>query len=194
MAKLYFRYGAMGSSKTANAVMVQYNYQERGQRALMLKPRLDNRDGERFVGSRAGLRAPCSYVEEMDALPLKDYHCIIVDEAQFLSKAQVQKLVDVVDQLHIPVICYGLRTDFRGELFEGSQWLLAWADTIEEIKTVCWCGRKATNNARVLGGRVVKDGQQILLGGNESYVALCRRHWAQGQLAPESTNAGKAGD
>ena len=133
MAKLYFRYGAMGSSKTANAVMVQYNYQERGQRALMLKPRLDNRDGERFVGSRAGLRAPCSYVEEMDALPLKEYHCIIVDEAQFLSKAQVQKLVDVVDQLHIPVICYGLRTDFRGELFEGSQWLLAWADTIEEI-------------------------------------------------------------
>ena len=194
MAKLYFRYGAMGSSKTANAVMVQYNYQERGQRALMLKPRLDNRDGERFVGSRAGLRAPCSDVEEMDALPLKEYHCIIVDEAQFLSKAQVQKLVGVVDQLHIPVICYGLRTDFRGELFEGSQWLLAWADTIEEIKTVCWCGRKATNNARVLDGRVVKDGQQILLGGNESYVALCRRHWAQGQLSPESTNAGKAGD
>ena len=194
MAKLYFRYGAMGSSKTANAVMVQYNYQERGQKALMLKPRLDNRDGERVVGSRAGLHAACSYMEEIDQLPLRDYDCVIVDEAQFLKKAQVERLVEIVDQMNIPVICYGLRTDFQGNLFEGSQWLLAWADTIEEIKTVCWCGRKATNNARVLDGRVVKDGQQILLGGNESYVALCRRHWAQGQLSPESTNAGKAGD
>ncbi|MBE5775019.1 MAG: thymidine kinase [Clostridiales bacterium] len=184
MAKLYFRYGAMGSSKTANAIMVQYNYHERGQNALMLKPRLDNRDGEKIVGSRSGLSAPCSYVEEMDDMDLSLYDCIIVDEAQFLKKEQVQKLVDVVDTLNIPVICYGLRADFQGNLFEGSHWLMAWADTIEEIKTVCWCGRKATCNARVAGGKVVKAGEQIVLGGNESYVALCRKHWATGELAP----------
>ena len=136
MAKLYFRYGAMGSSKTANAIMVQYNYQERGQNALMLKPRLDNRDGERVVGSRSGLSAPCRFVEELDGIALSQYDCIIVDEAQFLKKAQVQRLVSIVDDLNIPVICYGLRADFQGNLFEGSQWLLAWADSIEELKNL----------------------------------------------------------
>ena len=184
MSKLYFRYGAMGSSKTANAIMVQYNYQERGQNALMLKPQLDNRDGERVVGSRSGLSAPCRFVEELDAIDLSAYDCVIVDEAQFLSKAQVKKLVDIVDEMDIPVICYGLRADFQGNLFEGSHWLMAWADSIEEIKTVCWCGRKAIMNARVAGGKVVKSGEQIVLGGNESYVALCRKHWARGELAP----------
>ncbi len=184
MAKLYFRYGAMGSSKTANAIMVQYNYQERGQNALMLKPRLDNRDGERLVGSRSGLSAPCRFVEELDGIDLTVYDCVIVDEAQFLTKAQVKKLVDIVDGMNIPVICYGLRADFQGNLFEGSHWLMAWADSIEEIKTVCWCGRKAIMNARVADGKVVKAGEQIVLGGNESYVALCRKHWARGELAP----------
>ena len=184
MAKLYFRYGAMGSSKTANAIMVQYNYQERGQNALMLKPCLDNRDGARSVGSRSGLSAPCAYVEELPGMDLSLYDCIIVDEAQFLSKEQVQQLVDIVDDRNIPVICYGLRADFQGNLFEGSHWLMAWADTLEEIKTVCWCGRKATCNARLMDGRVVKSGAQIVLGGNESYVALCRKHWARGELAP----------
>ena len=193
MAKLYFRYGAMGSSKTANAIMVQYNYQERGQNALMLKPRLDNRDGARVVGSRSGLTAPCRFVEEMDEFDLSAYNCIIVDEAQFLTKAQVQRLVDIVDDMDIPVICYGLRADFRGNLFEGSHWLMAWADTIEEIKTVCWCGRKATTNARLLNGCVVKSGEQIVLGGNESYVALCRKHWAKGELAPEEIRRISAG-
>ena len=195
MAKLYFRYGAMGSSKTANAIMVQYNYQERGQNALMLKPRLDSRDGARTVGSRSGLSAPCRYVEELDEIDLSVYDCIIVDEAQFLKKAQVQRLVDIVDVMSIPVICYGLRADFQGNLFEGSYWLMAWADTIEEIKTVCWCGRKATFNARVMDGKVVKSGEQIVLGGNESYVALCRKHWAKGELAPleiRRITAGKA--
>ena len=185
MAKLYFRYGAMGSSKTANAIMVQYNYHERGQNALMIKPCLDNRDGERIVGSRSGLSAPCIYMEEIDGVDLSAYNCIIVDEAQFLKKAQVEKLVDIVDNMNIPVICYGLRADFRGNLFEGSTWLMAWADTIEEIKTVCWCGRKATCNARVVNGKVAREGEQIVLGGNESYVALCRRHWQSGELAPE---------
>ena len=184
MAKLYFRYGAMGSSKTANAIMVQYNYQERGQNALMLKPRLDSRDGARTVGSRSGLNAPCRYVEELDAIDLTAFDCVIVDEAQFLTRAQVQRLTDIVDDMNIPVICYGLRADFQGNLFEGSQWLMAWADSIEEIKTVCWCGKKAIMNARVAGGKVIKTGEQIVLGGNESYVALCRRHWSRGELAP----------
>ena len=138
MAKLYFRYGAMGSSKTANALMARFNYQERGQRALLMKPRLDNRDGADRVGSRSGLSARCRFVEDMDGMDLSQYNCIIVDEAQFLTKAQVEKLVSVVDDQNIPVICYGLRADFQGNLFEGSQWLLAWADTIEEVKTVCW--------------------------------------------------------
>ena len=184
MAKLYFRYGAMGSSKTANAIMVQYNYHERGQNALMVKPRLDNRDGERIVGSRSGLSAPCIYMEELENVDLSAYNCIIVDEAQFLKKEQVARLVEIVDGMNIPVICYGLRADFRGELFEGSTWLMAWADTIEEIKTVCWCGRKATCNARVVDGKVAREGEQIVLGGNESYVALCRKHWKTGELAP----------
>ena len=184
MAKLYFRYGAMGSSKTANAIMVQYNYQERGQNALMLKPCLDDRDGARVVASRSGLTSPCRYVEELDDIDISQYDCVIVDEAQFMTKNQIEKLVKIVDYFHIPVICYGLRTDFQGNLFEGSKWLLAWADTIEEIKTVCWCGRKATCNTRVINGRVTKEGAQIMLGGNESYVALCRFHWQRGELAP----------
>ncbi len=185
MAKLYFRYGAMGSSKTANAIMVDYNYRERGQKSLICKPAMDNRDGDHIVGSRSGLRAPCIFFEELDDVDPRDYDCIIVDEAQFLTREQVEKLVYIVDQLGVPVICYGLRADFQQNLFEGSKWLLAWADTIEEIKTVCWCGRKATCNARIAGGRVVKTGEQILLGGNESYVALCRRHWAEGNLGPK---------
>ena len=193
MAKLYFRYGAMGSSKTANAIMVQYNYRERGQNALLLKPRLDSRDGEKLVGSRSGLCAPCEFVEDLPEIDLSLYDCLIVDEAQFLTKAQVEQLVDIVDGRGIPVICYGLRADFQGNLFEGSHWLLAWADTIEEIKTVCWCGRKATCNARVANGKVVKAGEQIVLGGNESYVALCRKHWKNGELAPEEIRRIAAG-
>ena len=186
MAKLYFRYGAMGSSKSANAVMVRFNYLERGQDCVMLKPRLDTRDGERVVMSRCGLSAPCYYVEELDSLKLDGVKCVIVDEAQFLTKAQVEKLVSIADDLDIPVIAYGLRADFRGELFEGSTWLLAWADSIEEIKTVCWCGKKATFNARLVNGRVVKTGEKIVLGGNESYVALCRRHCKSGDTGSGS--------
>lgn len=185
MAKLYFRYGAMGSSKTANAVMVAFNYAERGQTALLVKPRLDNRDGERVVASRCGLSAPCSFMEDLTLEKAAGYDCIIVDEAQFLTRPQVELLVRIVDEGNIPVICYGLRADFQGNLFEGSHWLLAWADSIEEIKTVCWCGKKATYNARLWNGKVTKEGAQIQLGGNESYVALCRKHWAEGNTGPE---------
>lgn len=184
MAKLYFRYGAMGSSKTANAVMVQYNYRERGRDVLMLKPKLDTRDGERLVRSRCGLEAQCRYVEEFDEIDLTGIACVIVDEANFLTAQQVRRLVDIADERDIPVICYGLRTDFRGELFEGSRELLRWADTIEEIKTICWCGRKATFNARTQDGKVVREGEQILLGGNSRYTSLCRKHWREGKLGP----------
>ena len=182
MAKLYFRYGAMGSSKTANAIMVRHNYLERGQRVLMLKPRLDNRDGETMIASRSGLRCHCHFIADLDRFNVRDYDCLIVDEAQFLTRAQVERLVRVVDIDNVPVIAYGLRCDFRNELFEGSQWLLAWADTIEEVKTICWCGKKAVCNARVVDGKVAREGEQIVLGGSESYVSLCRRHWAQGKL------------
>ena len=185
MAKLYFRYGAMGSSKTANAIMVRHNYLERGQRVLMLKPRLDNRDGETMIASRSGLRCHCHFIEDLDRFNVRDYDCLIVDEAQFLTRAQVERLVRVVDIENVPVIAYGLRCDFRNELFEGSQWLLAWADTIEEVKTICWCGKKAVCNARVVDGKVAREGEQIVLGGSESYVSLCRRHWAQGKLGPD---------
>lgn len=189
MAKLYFRYGAMGSSKTANALMVGYNYYERGKSALLVKPQLDDRDGEGYVASRMGLRQKCDFVEHLVTMPpeeIQKYDCIIVDEAQFCTKEQVEFLVHIVDDLGVPVICYGLRTDFQRNLFPGSMWLLAWADVIEEIKTVCWCGKAATCNARFNEkGEMITHGDQVVLGANDSYIALCRRHHRMGMLKPE---------
>ena len=191
MSKLYFRYGAMGSSKTANALMVRYNYLERGGRPILLKPKMENRDGEKIIRSRVGMESECTYVEDFieeigkDLEKAKAYDAVIVDEAQFLTKDQVDWFSDLVDYADIPVICYGLRTDFRSDLFPGSMRLLETADKIEEVKTVCWCGRKATNNARICDGKVVRDGAQVLMGGNESYVALCRKHFKLGQLGEE---------
>lgn len=189
MAKIYFRYGAMNSSKTANALMVAYNYQERGQKALLVKPDIDTRDGEApMITSRIGISMPAVLLKEfnqMDMEKLKAYHCIIIDEAQFLTASQVNHLVKIADELDIPVICYGLRLDFRGELFEGSRQLLTVADTIEEIKTVCWCGKKATYNARISStGEVLKEGPQVLIGGNEKYIALCRKHYNLNMACP----------
>ena len=187
MAKLYFRYGAMGSSKTANALMVEYNYRERGKRALLAKPATDTRDGEKIVSSRMGLKRNCIWTEELLEMTdeqLKAYDCVIVDEAQFCSKEQVEFLTYIVDELYIPVICYGLRADFRNELFPGSMWLLAWADEIEEIKTVCWCGKAAKCNARFNEHGIVREGAQVVLGGNDSYIALCRQHLKEGNLGP----------
>ena len=185
MAQLYFKYGAMGSSKTANALMARFNYEERGQQTLLVKPQLDTRDGDHMVHSRIGLEFPCVYFHEMREMSedeLKKNACIIVDEAQFLTREEVMYLVHLVDDCGIPVMCYGLRADFQNNFFEGSQWLMAWADTIEEIKTICWCGRKATCNARVVDGRVVQEGEQVVLGGNGQYVSLCRKHFRRGEL------------
>lgn len=189
MAKLFFRYGAMGSSKTANALMVEYNYSERGQKALMLKPMLENRDGKKIIRSRIGLQKECDFVEnfvQKTDKEIKKYDCIIVDEVQFCTKENIEFFVHVVDDLNIPVICYGLRTDFRMELFEGSKWLLAWADKIEEIKTVCWCGKKASCNTRYSpDGKIIKTGEQVLLGGNDDYISLCRKHYREENLGPK---------
>ena len=190
MAKLYFRYGAMGSSKSANILMVRYNYEERGQYAILLKPRTDDRDGEHKIQSRIGLSAPAEYVDDF----LKEisklwngketeylYHgkkvnAILVDEAQFLSPEEVDTLSDIVDFYEIPVLCYGLRTDFLNHLFPGSRRLMEIADVIEEVPTVCWCGKRAQCNTRYSNGKIVREGAQIMLGSNESYVALCRKH------------------
>ena len=189
MAQLYFKYGAMGSSKTANALMTRFNYEERGQQTLLVKPRLDTRDEDHAVVSRIGLTYPCIYFDEMQALSVMELQqnaCVIVDEAQFLTKEEVLYLVDLVDELEIPVICYGLRTDFKGDLFPGSEALLIMADKIEEVKTICWCGKKAIFNARFDGdGNVLKEGQQVLLGANDQYIGLCRKHWREGNLGPD---------
>lgn len=187
MAKLFFRYGAMGSSKTANALMVEYNYRERGKKAILVKPQTDTRDGALLIKSRIGLECPCILVEDLVKMSddeVSQYDCVIVDEAQFCTKAQIEHMVHLVDDLGIPVICYGLRTDFRNELFEGSLWLLAWADVIEEIKTVCWCGKAARCNARFNEHGIIREGEQVCLGGNSSYIALCREHLRAGNLGP----------
>lgn len=196
MAKLYFRYGAMGSSKSANILMVRYNYEERGQYAVLLKPRTDNRDGEHEIKSRIGLSAPAEYVDDFLQEISKCwnvenseyiYHekrvaAVLVDEAQFLSPEEVDKLSDIVDFYDISVLCYGLRTDFLNHLFPGSGRLMEIADVIEEVPTVCWCGRRAQCNTRYANGKIVREGAQIMLGSNESYVALCRKHYKEGKL------------
>lgn len=186
MAKLYFRYGAMGSSKTANALMVEYNYQERGKKALLVKPKVDSRFGDRTIRSRMGLEKEGILLEELVCMgeeAIRQYDCVIVDEAQFASKEQVEFMVHIVDDLEIPVICYGLRADFRNEFFEGSMWLMAWADEIEELKTVCWCGKAAKCNARIgEDGKMVRVGEQVVLGSNDKYTSLCRKHFREGNL------------
>ncbi len=189
MAQLYFKFGAMGSSKTANALMTRFNYEERGQQALMVKPRMDTRDGDHTVASRIGLTYPCIYFDELQQLSIMELQqnaCIIVDEAQFLTREEVMHLVYIVDDLDIPVICYGLRADFKGDLFPGSEALLVMADKLEEVKTICWCGRKAIFNARFdADGKVLKEGAQVELGANDRYIGLCRRHWRAGDLGPD---------
>ena len=187
MAKLYFYYGAMNSSKTANALMTHFNYEEVGQKALLCKTEADTRDGARKIRSRIGLEMECILLEELELMTeeqIRAYDCIIVDEVQFATKEQIDFLSDIVDFMEVPVVCYGLRADFQNNLFEGSQRLIAIADTISEVKTVCWCGKKATCNARYNKQGIVRDGEQVFLGANDSYVALCRKHFKLGMLGP----------
>ena len=184
MAKLYFYYSAMNAGKTTTLLQSAHNYHERGMRTLILTPALDDRYGAGVVASRIGLKANAHRFAADDDLlqqvkhDIRDHgplHCVLVDEAQFLRRDQVWQLSDVVDHLRIPVLAYGLRTDFRGELFEGSQHLLAWADELEEIKTICHSGSKATMVVRVDEvGRAVTDGPQVEIGGNERYVSVSR--------------------
>lgn len=193
MAKLYFRFGAMGCSKTANALMVAFNYEEKGLKPLFLKPRVDTRDGEKIAKSRIGLSRPCDYVEEFiledeeaTIKKVEGYDCIIIDEAQFCTVEQVRVLPKIVTRLQIPVICYGLRTDFMLQPFPASKELLVVADKIEELKTVCWCGDGANCNTRIDGdGNVIREGEQVVIGGNESYISLCLKHYLAGDIGPK---------
>ena len=183
MAKLYFKYGSMGSSKTAQALITRYNYMENGMNVWLVKPSADVRDGAVILRSRVGLEAPADVISpEMNIRDEYDKHdkidVIIVDECQFLTAKQIDQLREIVDDEEIPVLCYGLRTDFRSTLFEGSRRLFEVADTITEIKSICDCGAKATTNARIDSeGYVVTEGNQLLLGGNDCYVAMCHKCW-----------------
>lgn len=179
MAKLYFKYGAMGSSKTAQALITKYNYEENDMTVWLVKPATDDRDGPSVVRSRIGLKADAESVgAAADLYQLflaRRTDVVIVDECQFLQPEQIDQLRRIVDELEIPVLCFGLRTDFQTKLFPGSQRLFELADSIQEIKTICDCGSKATVNARMVDGFVVTEGAQVLIGGNESYIAMCHR-------------------
>lgn len=183
MAKLYFKYGAMGSSKTAQALITKFNYEERNMTVWLIKPSADTRDGADIIKSRIGLAEKAHIIspdtnirEEFDRHGHTDV--IITDEANFFTPEQIDQLRDIVDELNIPVLCFGLRTDFLTHTFPGSQRLLELADSITEIKTICSCGSKAVVNARISPeGKVITEGSQVMLGGNESYVAMCHRCW-----------------
>lgn len=183
MAKLYFKYGAMGSSKTAQALITKYNYEENNLRVWLIKPSADHRDGAIILRSRIGLEAPAEVVQpQADIVSLyqkrEKVDVIIVDECQFMTVEQIDQLRRIVDEHDIPILCFGLRTDFTAHLFDGSRRLMEIADTITEIKTMCDCGRKATVNARIdAEGYVVTDGAQLLLGGNDCYTAMCHKCW-----------------
>ena len=188
MAKLYFKYGAMGSSKTAQALITKYNYEENDLNVWLLKPSADARDGVRILRSRIGLEASAEIISpEMDIFrrfeteKLGQVDVIIVDECQFFTSRQIDQLREIVDAYNMPVMCFGLRTDFQTKLFPGSRRLMEVADSILEIKTICDCGAKATVNARIDGnGHIVTEGAQVVLGGNDSYIAMCHKCYTRG--------------
>ena len=182
MAKLYFKYGAMGSSKTAQALITKFNYEERGMKVWLIKPATDTRDGADTLSSRVGLSSPCDALDKtVDILGLfkekaSEINVIIADESQFFTEKQIDELREIVNEYDVPVLCFGLRTDFLTRLFPGSKRLLEIADTISEIKTMCECGAKATVSARIDGsGNIITAGRQIVLGGNDRYLAMCHR-------------------
>ena len=183
MAKLYFKYGAMGSSKSAQALITKFNYEELGMTVWLIKPSIDTRDGADLIRSRIGLECRAAVItpeqDIKEAYRAAGRHDVIIaDEAQFFTPAQIDQLRDLVDEEDLPVLCFGLRTDFLTHFFPGAQRLMELADSLTEIKTVCACGRKATVNARIDGeGRIVTEGSQVLLGGNDSYIAMCHKCW-----------------
>lgn len=193
MAKLHFYYSAMNAGKTTTLLQSNYNYKERGMNTLLFIPSIDTRHALGIISSRIGLEAEAipfqtsfeffKYIQK--AIENEKINCILVDEAQFLTKQQVMELARVADELKIPVLAYGLRSDFLGEPFEGSQYLLAWAEELSEIKTICHCGKKATMNARLnTKGELTREGEQIEIGGNDRYIALCRKHFMAGEALP----------
>jgi len=191
MAKLYFNYSSMNAGKSTVLLQAAYNYQERGMTTLLLIAAFDDRGGKGRIASRIGLAADADmfspdvnvYDHIVEARSTGKIDAVLVDEAQFLTETQVWQLAKVADQLRIPVMCFGLRTDFQGKLFPGSAALLALADNLKEIKTICWCGRKATMVARLdADGKIVEEGDQVVIGGNETYVSLCRNHWSRREL------------
>ena len=187
MAKLHFYYSAMNAGKTTTLLQSSYNYRERGLKTLLFKPEVDTREGKGFISSRIGLQADAiEFTSGFDFFDYVEKHitretkpaCILVDEVHFISKSQVLQLAKIVDTFNIPVLCYGLRTDFMGEPFEGSKYLLGLAEELTEIKTICHCGRKATMNVRIDSyGRPVREGEQIEIGGNDRYISTCRKHF-----------------
>ncbi len=193
MAQLYFRYSTMNAGKSIELIKVAYNYEERGKRVLTLVPSADNRYGTGVITSRIGIQRQAIMVSQdsnileifMREKEKDDIDCVLIDECQFLKKHHVQELVEIVDSFNVPVLAYGLKNDFRNEMFEGSYYLLIYADKIEEIKTICWCGRKATMIARIVDGEFVKKGEQVVIGGNDMYVSLCRKHYNDGRYKPE---------
>ena len=193
MAKLYFKYGAMGSSKTAQALITRFNYMELGMSVWLIKPSVDTRDGADVIKSRIGLEARAQVITpEQDIIAeyqkQPGHDVIIADEAQFFTPAQIDQLRQLVDEEDIPVLCFGLRTDFLTHFFPGAQRLMELADSLTEIKTVCACGRKATVNARIdATGRIITQGDQVFLGGNDSYVAMCHKCWKQRIREQEET-------
>jgi len=206
MAKLYFYYSSMNAGKSTSLLQSSYNYRERGMHTLVMAPDIDDRYGMGYVTSRIGLEARATtFNESHDLLEVIDrchrddpLHCVLIDEAQFLTREQVFQLARVADELGIPVLAYGLRTDFRGEPFEGSKYLLAWADTLNELKAICHCGRKATMVLRLdPQGNAVRSGSQVEIGGNDRYVSVCRRHFRERffaeQPADDEVRAGQGG-
>lgn len=193
MAKLYFKFGAMGCSKTAQALITKFNYEERGMKVLLLKPAVDNRDGETITKSRIGLQAQALAVrddEDLYALYKRTYsacNVVIVDECQFLTPEQVDELGQIVIDFNVPVLCFGLATDFTTHMFPGSKRLFEISESISEIKSVCKCGAKATVNARMDDhGNIVFKGEQVCLGGNDRYVAMCRKCWLKKKAEQEA--------
>lgn len=200
MAQLYYRYSTMNAGKSIEVIKVAHNYEERGKRVLALVPGVDDRYGKGRITSRIGLSREATIVNDdtnildifMQENARKDIDCVVLDECQFLKKHHVEELIEIVDSFDIPVLAYGLKNDFKNELFEGSYYLLVYADKIEEIKTICWCGRKATMVARVVDGKFVKSGEQIMVGGNDMYISLCRKHYNEGCLGDDEGRVTKS--